>query len=118
MTADPRIPVTLLPDAAALPAWLGAGGPAALVTDTIGTPPGFVAMERFDARAAHWRGCACCAGRTAAALAFDTLFQGRVRGRLAWFDRVAVLAATPAARQQAVAALQDDVLTLARFRLA
>ena len=31
--ADPRIPVTILPDRAGLAAWLASGGPAALLTD-------------------------------------------------------------------------------------
>lgn len=113
---DARIPVTLLPDGAALAAWLGAGGPAALLTDGAEPGPGFVATERFVPRPAHRFGCACCAGRPAAAVALDRLFQGRARNRSGWFDRVAVLAASAAARQEVAAALAGDVLTLARFR--
>lgn len=115
MTADARIPVTIL-ERDALAAWLEAGGAAALVVDGPETPPGFVATERFDARPPHRFGCGCCAGRSGAALALDRLFQGRVRGRTAWFDRVAVLPASEMSRQQAAAALADDVLTFARFR--
>lgn len=116
MPPDPRIPVTILPDAGALAAWLGAGGPAALLTDAPAPNPGFVATERFDPRAAHRFGCACCAGRSAAAVALDRLFQGRARNRTAWFDRVAVLAAAPASRREVSAALTGDALTLARYR--
>lgn len=114
MNSDPRIPVTILTDPDALAAWLALGGPAALLTD--GDPlPGAVAAERFDPRPLHRFGCACCAGRPAAAIALDRLFQGRARGRSPWFDRVAVVGG-PAAQDQVQAALRDDALTLARFR--
>lgn len=115
MQSDPRIPVTFLADAAALPAWLGAGGPAALLTDAPGPATGPVTTETFTARAMHRFGCTCCAGRSAAAIALDRLFQGRARGRIPWFERVAILG-TEAAHGQVAAALKDDALTLARFR--
>jgi hypothetical protein len=113
--ADPRIPVTILA-ADGLAAWLAAGGPAALVTDGADLP-GFAAAERFDPRPMHRFGCACCAGRSAAAVALDRLFQARARGRAPWFDRVAVMA-SPAARADIAAALAGDALTLARYRAA
>lgn len=117
MTPNPRIPVTILPDAAALPGWLAAGGPAALLSDAATPPAGpVVATEAFDPRPPHRFGCACCAGRSSAAVAFDRLFQARARGRSPWFDRVAVLAVTPSGQAQAAAALREDALTLARFR--
>jgi hypothetical protein len=115
-TQDSRVPITCLPGAEALAAWLGAGGPAAVLTDMTGLATGAVATERFDARPSHRLGCGCCAGRSAAAVALDRLFQGRARGRSPWFDRVAVLATSPAARAQVEAALREDALTLARFR--
>lgn len=116
MPQDTRIPVTFLADAAALEGWLAAGGPAALLTDGAAAPPGIAATQRFTPHPAHRMGCACCAGRSAAAIALDRLFQGRARDPRLWFGRVAVLAASPAARREAAAALEDDVLTLARFR--
>jgi hypothetical protein len=116
MSPNPRIPVTFLPDAAALPAWLAAGGPAALLSDGAAPAAGAVTMEGFDPRPPHRFGCACCAGRSAAAVAFDRLFQARARGRSPWFDRVAVLALTPPGQAQVAAALREDALTLARFR--
>lgn len=116
MPADPRIPLTILPDAEALAGWLAQGGPAALLTDAAASPPGPVATERFDPRPPHRIGCACCAGRSAAAVALDRLFQARARGRSPWFGRVAVLVATPAGGAQVAAALGGDALTLARFR--
>lgn len=115
MPPDPRIPVTILTEAA-LPAWLGAGGPAALVTDAAPPPAGFVAAEPVESRPVHRFGCACCAGRPAVAIALDRLFQARVRGRTPWFDRVAILVAAPAIRQDLAAALAGDALTLARYR--
>ncbi len=116
MTPSPRIPVTILPDAAALPGWLAAGGPAALLSDAAPASGGAVATEAFDPRPPHRFGCACCAGRSGAAVAFDRLFQARARGRSPWFDRIAVLALTPPGQAQVAAALREDALTLARFR--
>jgi hypothetical protein len=114
--SDSRIPLTCLPDAADLPGWLAAGGPAAVLADGPVTVDGVVAAECFDPRPRHRFGCACCAGRLAAAVALDRLFQARARGTAPWFDRVAVIATTAAGRDQAEAALREDVLTLARFR--
>lgn len=116
MPNDPRIPVTFLPGPEALPAWLAAGGPAALLTDGPAPAAGPVAAERFDPRPPHRIGCACCAGRPAAAVALDRLFQARTRGRSPWFERVGFIAATPAGAAQVAAALGGDALTLARFR--
>jgi len=112
---DARIPVTLLADAAALPGAL-AGGPAALLAEGATPSTGATATETFAPEARHAAACACCAGRSAAARALDRLFQARVRGRAAWFDRVVVLAATPEGRAELVQALAQDPLTSARFR--
>ncbi|MBR0683416.1 hypothetical protein GXW74_23220 [Roseomonas eburnea] len=116
MPSDARIPVTILADSDNLAAWLGAGGPAALLTDAPQLGPGFVATERLAPRPAHRFGCACCAGRSAAAMALDRLFQGRARNRTGWFDRVAVVAVSATAREEVAAALREDALALARFR--
>jgi hypothetical protein len=116
MPQDPRIPVTFLADAAALEGWLATGGPAALLTDGAFPPAGPVAAQRFAPGPAHRIGCACCAGRTAAAIALDRLFQARVRDPGAWFERVGALLATAGARLQLRAALEADPLTRARFR--
>ncbi|WP_219763222.1 hypothetical protein [Roseomonas alba] len=107
--------MTFLASEDALASWFGAGGPTALLTDSGSPVTGAVATERFEARALHRFGCTCCAGRSAAAVALDRLFQGRARGRSPWFDRVAVLG-TDAARDQVAEALHGDALTLARFR--
>jgi hypothetical protein len=114
---DARIPVTVLETPAALPGALGAGRPAALLAE--GTAPHHTdarATESFAPEPRHPVACACCAGRSAAAQALDRLFQDRVRGRVGWFDRVVVLAATPAGRAELALALAQDPLTTARFR--
>lgn len=114
---DSRIPLTLLKGSEALAAWLAEGRPAALVADS--PPPAELGLptERFDPGQGHRIGCACCAGRSPAAIALDRLFQARIRGTCAWFDRVGVLVATPTARMQVRSALSDDPVTAARFRL-
>lgn len=119
---DARVPVTLLPDAAALAEALAAGGPPAAVLVEVPTPPsppaGAVAVDGFDAWApSHGGGCACCAGRSPAAEALDRMFQARVRGTVPWFVRV--FAVGDAVACAAVEdALRDDALSAARFRLA
>lgn len=114
---DARIPVTLLADGAALPVALAAGRPAALLAEGEAVAaPGAVAAEGFRPVALHVAGCACCAGRSAAALALDRLFQSRVRGRAGWFERVVVVSKTEAGRADVMAALDGDTLTMARFR--
>lgn len=115
-SVDARIPVTLLPDAAALPGAL-AGRPAALLAEgALPQPAPAEASESFAPQPRHAAACACCAGRSAAAQALDRLFQARVRGQAAWFDRVLVLAATPEGRAELAQALAQDPLTTARFR--
>ena len=114
---DSRIPLTLLKGPEALAAWIAEGRPAALVAESP-PPPGLgLPTERFDPARGHRSGCACCAGRSPAAVALDRLFQARIRGSCPWFDRVGALVGTPAARMQLRAALSDDPLTAARFRL-
>lgn len=118
MQTDPRIPVTILPDRESLAAWLAVDGPAALLTDSAEPAAGVAATERVAPRPAHRFGCVCCAGRSAAAVALDRLYQDRTRNRVDWFDRVAVIVASAAARQEVTAALREDVLSRARYRQA
>lgn len=125
-TLDGRIPVLLVPDAAGLAAALAAGPKAAVLLGGGGGPAGAapdagaavtVAVERYlPEPAPHTAACACCQGRSQAAAALDRLFQARVRGRVAWFDRVLALAPDPAAEAELRAALGLDPLTRARFR--
>jgi hypothetical protein len=51
------------------------------------------------------------------ATALARLFLGRMRGELVPFDRVLAVPATPAGAQAVQAALTDDLITRARFRL-
>ncbi len=114
---DARIPLTLLPDVGALEAALIAGRPAAVLAE--GMPPvgtAALAMESFLPDSPHVAGCACCAGRSGAAQALDRLFQGRVRGRSGWFERVLVVPGSAAGREEVARALAEDPLTVSRFR--
>jgi hypothetical protein len=83
-----------------------------------GNAGGQAACARFAPGGSnHATACACCAGRTPVAVALDGLFQARIRGGCDWFDRVLALVPDEAARQEVAAALRDDPLTVARFRL-
>ena len=107
-------------DEAALRAALAGGSPAAVLAEAPPPerPKGAVALVSFDLAApSHPGGCACCAGRRPAAAALDRLFQARVRGACGWFDRVVALADTEPARAEVAAALRDDAVTAARFKL-
>ncbi|WP_207537664.1 hypothetical protein [Sabulicella rubraurantiaca] len=75
-------------------------------------PAGAVAAAAVGPES-HAAGCACCGGRSAAAVALDRLFGDRVRGRCPWFDAVAV---APGAVEAVRAALREDAVAAARFR--
>lgn len=117
-TMDARIPVIVTGDLAGAEAALSAGGPAALLAETPAPPrpARAVALAAFGPGTPHPPGCACCAGRSPVATALDRLFQERVRGRCAWFERVVALAPTEEGRQALAAALDRDAVTAARFR--
>lgn len=66
----------------------------------------------------HRLGCACCLPRGPAAQAFGRLFLARARGEVPPFDSVVAVTRSAAGRAAVFAALEDDVLTQARFRLA
>ena len=92
---DARIPLVTVADEPALNAALAGGPPAAVLAEAPPPPlpAGAVALVSFDLSGPiHAIGCACCAGRSSAAVALDRLFQARVRGGCAWFDRVVALA--------------------------
>ncbi len=115
-TLDARIPLLLVEDEAGLDAALAAGPPAAVLAEGPAPPRPGVALEAFAASEAHAPACTCCGGRPAAAVALDRLFQARVRGQCAWFERVVALAGSVAGRSQVLAALGGDAVTAARFR--
>jgi hypothetical protein len=117
---DARIPLSVVEDEASLGDALATGKPAAVLVEAPPPPlpPGAVALVSFDLSGpTHAPGCACCAGRSPAAAALDRLFQARVRGQCGWFDRVLALAETAAARAEVAAALREDAVTTARFRI-
>lgn len=118
---DARIPLTILPPGGDLAGALAAGKPAALLAEAppAPMPPSAVAQVGFDPTGpSHAAACTCCAGRSAAAAALDRLFQARVRSQCGWFDRVIAVVETADARAEVEAALREDALTSARFRLA
>ncbi len=108
---DDRIPVRFAAAAQA------GEGEALLIEGNGGEPVGSPAraVSRFRrSGTVHLPGCACCAGRGAAAMALGELFQARALGRVAWFTGVVADVGDPAA---VAAELQSDRLTAARFRL-
>ena len=120
-TVDARLPLVIVEDAAGLAAALAGGSKAAVLAEAPPPPmpDGAAALASFDlSLPSHAGGCACCGGRPQAAAALDRLFQARVRGACPWFERVVALAETQAARDEVAAALANDAVTAARFRLA
>ncbi len=65
----------------------------------------------------HAPGCSCCAARSPAALALDRLFQRRARGEVTFFRRVIAVTSSPEGDMAVHAALQNDPVASARFRL-
>lgn len=119
MTNDPRIPVTILAAGARLPEDLCTPGLALLTTAAERDLPAGLPMASFAPGAAgHRFGCACCAGRSAAAQALDRLFQDRARGACRWFDRVVAVLPGGEAQAELFAALREDRMVAARFRAA
>lgn len=112
---DARVPVVLEGDAIADPA----GDDAVLAESGCSLPPGMaVPAAWFEPQPdLHRPGCACCVGRSPAAMALAGLFAARARGRVPFFKRVVAVAATEAGRAELRAAL-DDPLVAARYRIA
>jgi hypothetical protein len=107
-----RIPVLFGPAGGrAADAWLLEAGHAA--------PDGaYVVTFSLPASAfGHATGCACCTSRGPAAAALAAMFRARATNAAPFFARVIVLA-SPAGQAAIRAALLDDVLTSARYRLA
>lgn len=65
----------------------------------------------------HPAGCSCCAPRGPAATALGTLFLARARGDLPWFRSVVAVTCSAAGSDAVRAALAEDLLTRARFRM-
>lgn len=107
---DARVPVRLgaLTDAGEGDALLIEGN-----VDAAGWP-----ATRFEAVSpGHGPECACCAPRSSAALALNTLFQARARGDLPFFRRVIAVTASPEGDMAVWTALRSDPLIVGRYRL-
>ncbi len=78
----------------------------------------FVEGEHFLATDTHPAGCTCCAARNPAGRALAGLLQDRARGKVGFFNAVAVVARTPAGRAMVLEALRTDPVASACFRLA
>jgi hypothetical protein len=63
-------------------------------------------------------GCACCLPRGPVSTALGRLFLARARAEVPLFDAVVAVTHSAAGRAAVLAALDGDVLTRARFRLA
>jgi hypothetical protein len=83
-------------------------------------PPTAVAVARFavPVTTAHAFGCACCLPRGPVAVALGRLFLARARGEAPLFDTVVAVTSSAAGQAAVRAALEQDVVTRARFRLA
>ncbi|MFC0408706.1 hypothetical protein [Roseomonas elaeocarpi] len=116
---DARVPVILVQSEDAMAEALRAGPSAVLAAGELPARPmvGAVAALSFEVFSSHAVACACCGGRSPAAQALDRLFQARVRGTVAWFDRVVALVPGEAARDMVEGALRDDAVSAARFRM-
>ncbi|MDE2005308.1 MAG: hypothetical protein KGI51_01975 [Rhodospirillales bacterium] len=108
---DPRLPVRFGP--------LASAGPhsALLIEGDAPAPVGAVVARFVPAGGfgAHPRGCACCTPRGPVALALGALFLARARDGAPFLEVLAV-AASAVGEAAIRAALEDDVLTRARFR--
>jgi hypothetical protein len=106
---DMRIPVLFNQDAAA----------AAYLLEGDATAPKGAYAVRFTLPAAgfgHAIGCACCTPRGPAANALAELFRARATGAAPFFSQVVVVA-SPAGIAAIRAAIEQDVLANARFRI-
>jgi len=91
-------------------------GDATLVEDGQAMPERGYAVRFALGLPGHMPGCACCTLRGPAADALSRMFRERATGLAPYFTRVVVLAS--AAGEAAVAAaLDEDVVTKARFRI-
>ncbi|EKN00253.1 MULTISPECIES: hypothetical protein [unclassified Acidocella] len=108
MEKDGRIPVYIG----------GTPGPldAVLVEDGHAMPPAGHAIRFTAPRFGHQPGCFCCTARGPAANAFSALYRDRAMGAAPYFERVVILASLQG-EADIKAALEQDAVTKARFRL-
>src|SRR3954469_5256290 len=111
-SADHRMPVRFAPADAA-------GPDEALLIEGDASAPVGRAIAWFrpaQGLAGHPFGCACCVPRGPVAEALGRLFLARARGEVGWFGSV-VAVATPPGEAAVRAALADDQVSAARFRV-
>lgn len=87
-----------------------------LVEDDHDMPPAGYAVRFVAPKFGHQPGCFCCTARGPAANALSALFRGRATGAAPYFSRVIVLASL-SGEADIKAALDQDAVTKARFRL-
>lgn len=108
MSADMRIPIVI------------GGKPepadAVLVEDGFDMPASGYAMRFALGLPGHALGCACCTLRGPAADALGRLYRARATGTAPFFRRV-ILLASEAGEAAVRTALDQDVVTRARYRL-
>ncbi|MDE1883910.1 MAG: hypothetical protein KGH70_08045 [Rhodospirillales bacterium] len=109
MERDSRIPVYIG----------GSPGPddAVLVEDGHAMPIAGHAIRFVAPKFGHQPGCFCCTARGPAANAFSALYRDRATGAAPYFGQVIVLASL-LGEADIKAALDQDAVTKARFRLA
>jgi hypothetical protein len=91
-------------------------GDAALVEDGQDMPACGYAVRFALGSAGHLPGCACCTLRGPAADALTRMFRERATGLAPYFRRVVVLA-SPEGEAAVREAMENDVVTSARFRV-
>jgi hypothetical protein len=113
MDSDSRIALRFggVQDAGARTALLIEDGAAA--SPPLGTPVAHFALSAT----AHIIGCACCLPRGPVSMALGRLFLARARGETPLFDTVVAVMRGPAGEAAVRAAVRDDLVTRARFRL-
>ncbi|MGE4482488.1 hypothetical protein [Acidocella sp.] len=102
-----------------IPVYIGiAPGPddAVLVEEEQDMPATGHAVRFAVPKRGHQPGCFCCTARGPAANAFSSLYRDRALGAAPYFTRVIVLASL-AGQADIKAALDQDAVTKARFRL-
>ena len=89
---------------------------AVLVEDGHAMPEAGHAMRFVAPKLGHQAGCFCCTARGPAANALSALYRDRAIGAAPYFNRVLVLASL-LGEADVRAALEQDAVTRARFRL-
>lgn len=90
---------------------------AVLVEDGHAMPEAGYAIRFVAPKFGHQPGCFCCAARGPAASAFSAMYRDRAMGAAPYFNRVVVLASL-SGEADVKAALDQDAVTKARFKLA